>query len=84
VARLEQILEKADCPISLVKVDMSRKKRLAQRYNVEKVPTVLLLKDGNVIRDISEDFSNDRIKGYLEIGHASWMLGNDAGAVVDR
>lgn len=62
VAKLEQVLEKTPGKVSLVKVDTSRKQRLAQRYHVETLPTMLLLKDGKVIRDITRALSTDWIK----------------------
>lgn len=62
VAKVEQAVEKAAGKVSLVKVDTSRKKRLAQRYNVETVPTMLLLKGGKVICDITGDLAGDWLK----------------------
>ncbi len=53
VAKLEQTVAETGEKVRLVKVDMSRKKRLAQRYNVVKIPAALLLKEGKVIRDLS-------------------------------
>lgn len=57
VAKLEQAVAETGEKVRLVKVDMSRKKRLAQRYNVARIPAALLLKEGKVIRDLSGDFS---------------------------
>ena len=52
VARLEQTVAESGDKVKLVKVDMSRKKRIARRYNVTEVPAALLLKEGKVVRNI--------------------------------
>ncbi|TGE37372.1 thioredoxin-disulfide reductase [Desulfosporosinus fructosivorans] len=55
VTRLEKTVAESGHKVRLVKVDMSRKKRIAQRYNVTSTRAALLLKEGKVIRDISGD-----------------------------
>jgi len=39
--------------VKLVKVDISRKKRLAEQYGVEEVPTVLVMDQGKLLRKIT-------------------------------
>ena len=57
LAKLEQAVAESAGRVGLVKVDISRKKRLAQRYNVTNIPAAMLLEDGTVIRDLSEELS---------------------------
>ena len=57
LANLEQAVAESKNKVSLVKVDISRKKRIAQRYSVTNIPAALLLENGTVIRDLSEDLS---------------------------
>jgi len=57
VAKLEQAVAESGDKVSLVKVDISRKKRLAQRYNVTNIPAAIMLEDGKVIRNLSEDLT---------------------------
>ncbi|NLI13665.1 MAG: thioredoxin-disulfide reductase [Peptococcaceae bacterium] len=56
VARLEQTVAESGDKVKLVKVDMSRKKRIARRYSVTATPAALLLKEGKVVRDITGVF----------------------------
>jgi len=56
VARLEQTVAESGDKVKLVKVDMSRKKRIARRYNVTATPAALLLNAGKVVRDITGVF----------------------------
>jgi len=56
VARLEQTVAESGDKVKLVKVDMSRKKRIARRYNVTATPAALLLKEGMVVRNITGVF----------------------------
>ncbi|TEB12371.1 thioredoxin-disulfide reductase [Pelotomaculum propionicicum] len=56
VARLEQTVVESGNKVKLVKVDMSRKKRIARRYNVTGTPAALLLKEGKIVRDITGVF----------------------------
>lgn len=58
VSSLERAAAEAEGDIKLVKVDVSRKMGLARRYNVCKVPAVILLKGGQVVRELSGDLSS--------------------------
>jgi thioredoxin reductase (NADPH) len=59
VAKLEQVIGESGDKVSLVKVDMSRMKTIAQKYNVTATPTALLLKEGKVVSDITGDYSGN-------------------------
>jgi len=52
---LEKTISEADYQCKLVKVDITRKKGIAQRYSVRKVPTILLLKEGKLLRELTSD-----------------------------
>ncbi|MBN2061401.1 MAG: thioredoxin-disulfide reductase [Deltaproteobacteria bacterium] len=52
ISSVEQAVAETGGRVSLVKIDMSRKKRMALRYNVKKPSTILLLKEGRVIRNL--------------------------------
>ncbi|WP_407310161.1 thioredoxin-disulfide reductase [Desulfosporosinus sp. SB140] len=52
---LEGIVAKLDGKVQLVKVDMSRKKGIAQKYNIQKAPSVLLLLKGEVCQEFPSD-----------------------------
>lgn len=49
-------LEKAVCPlgdrVSLVKVDLSRRKGIARKYGISEAPALLLLKEGQVVKQV--------------------------------
>lgn len=47
---LASVIEKR---VKLVKIDISRKKRLAQRYKVEEIPSVVVLNKGNLLRQVT-------------------------------
>lgn len=65
VAKLEQAVGEVGDRVALVKVDMSKKKRIAQRYNVTTSPTVLLIKEGEVVRDLSSELDAKSLKIQL-------------------
>ena len=60
--RLEKAVGEAGDKVGLVRVDMSRKKRIAQRYNVTASPTVLLINKGKVIRNLSSELDDESFK----------------------
>lgn len=53
VAKLECLDSITAEQVKLVKVDVSRKKRLAQKYAVEQIPSMLLLNKGKVLKTVS-------------------------------
>lgn len=53
VAKLECLDSITTEQVKLVKVDVSRKKRLAQKYAVEQIPSMLLLNKGKVLKTVS-------------------------------
>lgn len=59
VSGLERAVAETGGKISLVKVDLSRKTGIARRYNVVKSPAALLLKGGQVVRDLSGDLDKE-------------------------
>ena len=54
ITELEQAVTQCEDKFRLMKVDMSCKKNIAKRYNVSKVPSVYLLKDGNAPLELNE------------------------------
>jgi thioredoxin reductase (NADPH) len=53
LSRLEALTSVVEKRVKLVKIDISRKKRLAQKYKVEETPTVLLLNKGTLIKKVT-------------------------------
>jgi thioredoxin reductase (NADPH) len=53
ISRLDKAAAEIGDRVSLVKVDMSRKRRIAQRYNVTEPSTTLLIKEGRVMRNLT-------------------------------
>lgn len=53
MARLEALTGVVENRIKLVKIDISRKKRLAQRYKVEETPSVLVLNKGTLLKKVT-------------------------------
>ena len=66
VSSLERIISETGHQFKLVKVDISRKKGIAQRYSVIKAPTILLLKEGKLSKDLSSDLEKDLKAQLLE------------------
>ncbi|MDF2928659.1 MAG: thioredoxin-disulfide reductase, partial [Anaerospora sp.] len=50
---LEALTSVKEKRVKLVKVDISRKKRLAEQYGVEEVPTVLVMNQGRLLKKIT-------------------------------
>lgn len=53
---IEQLAAGIGDKCRLMKVDVSRKNRLAQQYNITTIPAVLLLKGGKAICKVTDDF----------------------------
>lgn len=54
MANVEKLQEKLGARIKVTKIDTYRNTRLARRYRIEKVPAVLLLKQGEVVVQLKE------------------------------
>ncbi|MDP4127386.1 MAG: thioredoxin-disulfide reductase [Bacillota bacterium] len=59
LSKLERLTEVTENTIKLVKIDVSRKQRIAKKFNVVQTQTVHLLKSGKIIRDITGDIRNE-------------------------
>ncbi|MDQ7095173.1 thioredoxin-disulfide reductase [Desulfosporosinus sp. PR] len=64
---LEGIASELDDKIRLAKVDMSRKQGIAQKYNVQTAPAVLLLHKGEVCRELPSDPEQAGSPGYRQL-----------------
>lgn len=67
VSMLEKVISETDDKVGLVKIDMSRKKRLAQKYQVSAVPAVLLIKEGKVEKELSCKLDYEVLKEELQV-----------------
>lgn len=65
ISKLETI--NAAGQYKIVKVDVSRKKRIAQKYCVNQVPTVLLLEKGELKMQLSGDADENTLKKELKL-----------------
>lgn len=59
ISSLERSISETGDQFKLVKVDVSRKKGIAHRYSVTKAPTILLLKDGKLTKELAADLEID-------------------------
>lgn len=66
MSSLERSISETGHHFKLVKVDISRKKGIAQRYSVMKAPTILLLKQGKLTKELSSDLDIDMKAQLLE------------------
>jgi thioredoxin reductase (NADPH) len=57
LALIEKLLSGQGDEVKYMKIDVSRKNRIARKFNVVDVPSLLLLKDSKVIRTI---LANDK------------------------
>lgn len=53
LSHLEALTSVVENRVKLVKIDISRKKRLAQRYKIEEIPSVLVLNKGTLLRKVT-------------------------------
>ena len=67
ISMLERVVSEFGDKVRLVKIDISRKNRIARKYNVLKIPTFLLLKDGKLCKEFSGDLDNQNIKDQLQL-----------------
>ncbi|RYD04756.1 hypothetical protein N752_12590 [Desulforamulus aquiferis] len=66
-SRLDALIAAAGGKYKVVKVDVSRKKRIAQKYNVEVIPSILLLEKGELQLQLNGNVDDDTIKAQLKI-----------------
>lgn len=65
VSKWEKVVAESGGSVTLVKVDMSRKKEIARRYNVSRTPAALLLKEGKAYKDFSGDLNEAEMRLQL-------------------
>ncbi len=66
-SRLEVLNTAAGGQYKIVKVDVSRKKRVAQKYNVTQIPTVLWLDKGDLKMQLSGVTEDSSLKAQLNL-----------------
>jgi thioredoxin reductase (NADPH) len=66
ISKLEEILSETNLEIQLVKIDVSRKIGMVKKYNVSKIPTLLLLNKGELMEEFNLDIGLDNLRTYLQ------------------
>lgn len=61
---IEQLAQQYDGRVKVVKVDIDEHTELAQRYDVQSIPTILLFKDGKVT---ARDVGAKPLNNYTEM-----------------
>jgi len=65
VSQLEKIVDKLGDSVKLVKMDTYRNERVAKRYGIEEIPSVLFFYKGEVAAKISGGFSEEAVISQL-------------------
>jgi thioredoxin reductase (NADPH) len=65
VSQLEKIVDKLGDSVKLVKMDTYRNERVAKRYGIEEIPSVLFFNKGKVAAKISGGFSEEAVISQL-------------------
>lgn len=65
VALLEQTASEIGEAVKLVKIDTYRNQRVAKRYGVDSIPTVVLFVNGEVKAKLSGDFTAEEVKNQV-------------------
>lgn len=71
VSRLEATMCGLVDSLNVVKVDVSRKKRLAEKYNIDHVPAILIINKGELEKNISGSMESHLLKA--ELSRAFWV-----------
>lgn len=58
LSMLEGLIEGFEFPVKLVKIDVSRKRRIAKKFKIAQTQRVLLLKSGKTLQDVSGEIRN--------------------------
>lgn len=66
ISELEKAVSETGDQFKLMKIDMSCKKNIAKKYNVSKVPSVYLLKDGNAPVELSNNVNGSDLGKLLK------------------
>lgn len=66
IAELEKIADKLGDAVKLVKIDTYRNERVAKRYQIEKMPSVLFFSRGKAAAKISGSFNEETILSHLK------------------
>jgi thioredoxin reductase (NADPH) len=62
ISRLEKVAEETNGAVKLVKIDTYRNQRVAKRYGVETIPSVVFFKAGEAAAKLSGGFSMEDVK----------------------
>ncbi len=65
VSQLEKMVEELDREVKLVKIDRYRNERVAKRYGVEEIPSLLFFKEGKVAAVLADDFSKETVEDII-------------------
>lgn len=66
LSELERLVKEMGDDVRLVKIDTYRNQRVVKRYGVEKIPTVLFFKKGEMVSKCSGSFSLQDIKEQIK------------------
>lgn len=66
-SRLETLVSANGGQYKIVKVDVSRKKRVAQKYGVTQIPSILMLEKGELVSQLNGDAEDDVLKAQLKL-----------------
>jgi thioredoxin 2 len=62
---LEQVAQELAGKVKLVKVDVDAAPRLSQRFSLRAVPTLMIVKDGQVIAREAGAATADQLRGWV-------------------
>ncbi|MFY9140142.1 MAG: thioredoxin domain-containing protein, partial [Thermacetogeniaceae bacterium] len=65
IAELEKIADKLGDSVKLVKMDTYRNQRVASRYGIKEIPSLLLFNKGEVAVKIAGSMSEEKILPHL-------------------